>query len=358
MEEKKLKINLGSFSLVKGLAMIVIVVTHMLGRYDQTAMKVLYPLTAVCKALDYAIMPMFFIISGFSFRKKTAKVMLKKSAGELLVPYLLVTAFVAALLPVVHYLCFRWWPGAIQEGSRYTLAYLLGIAKSGKSVGGISMYECEVVWFLLAMFWAFQVLNLVLKLKNELAQALLITLGVIAGLILFQLDFTWFCIPQGLLGAGYCYLGYEIKVHNVLNKRRWMGPACILLAAAYILEVAFGEFRLSYGVFKYGLPDCVGAGCGGLLLFMAGAYFGQTEWRGLDWIRQTGIYSYWIMCIHSVEMAVIPWYLWSTAMADHPLLAFFAEALIKAVVFTVVCLALKKISQYRFRRKRKVSVEV
>lgn len=196
MKEKKLKISLGSFSLVKGIAMILIVVGHMIGYYNLAEMKVLFPFLAIGEVLSAALLPMFFIVSGFAFRPKPARVMLKKSAGELLVPYLAVTAFVTLLFPVVHYLCFRWWPGAVQEGIRYTLAYLLGIAESGKVIGGISLYECAFVWFFLAMFWAFQILDFVLKVKNELAQASLMALIFIAGYILFRLDFTWFCIPR------------------------------------------------------------------------------------------------------------------------------------------------------------------
>lgn len=355
-ETKRFKVNLGTFDLVKGLAMMFVVIGHMTSYYNLAKMPALIPAFRLIILTASGLMPLFFMISGYGFKEKPAGVMLKKTSRELLKPYLLVMLFIALLFPAIHFLSYRWWPGALGETVRYILAYLFGIAKPGKVLFGYSLYECTVVWFLLAMFWAMNILNLILRIKNTYIQAVLVAVCILAGRGLFIRDFTYYCLPQGLLAIGFCYVGYLFRKHKILERAKStkaLYGICLILFLITILQKRRDFFNLAYGQFEHFGIEYLGAVCSGILFLFLGAYSGSIEWRGLDWIKRIGIYTYWIMCIHSVEETCIPWYKWSNMMPDHQQIAFLMEICMKILVFSITCLVLKKISRNQYYGSKK-----
>lgn len=354
-ETKKFRVNLGTFDLIKGTAMIFVVIAHVIYYFDVSKMSIIAPLFMLLTFLGNGVMPLFFMITGYGFKKKSVGVMLKDTAKDLVKPYILVMVFVTILFPIAHYLTFRWWPGAVQETVRYLLAFLIGVAKPGKNLFGYSLYDCAVVWFLLAMFVALNILNLILKIRREYIQAALVAVCIFAGWGLFSLDFTYYCIPQGLLAVGFCYVGYLFKKDRILERARSTKTLYGIYLALFLITIwqnQYGRFGLAYGYFEnFGL-DYLCAACSGILFLFWGAYGGQVKWNGLNWIRNVGLYTYWIMCIHSVEEISIPWYKWSDTMADHQLLGFVIEMGIKAIIYTSVCLILKKITKYLYIKRR------
>lgn len=354
-ETKKFRVNLGTFDLVKGIAMMVVVMGHVIGYYDISKMPVMTPVFMLMAFAASGLMPLFFMISGFGFKEKPVGVMLKKTANELLKPYLLVMLFVALLFPLIHFLTYGWWPGALNEGIRYVLAFLLGLPKYGKVVLGFSLYECSVVWFFLAMFLAVNILNLILKIRNECLRIALVVGCVTAAWGLYVLDVNYYCLPQGLAVVGFCYIGYLFKKYKLLERlksTKALYGIYLVLFLITLWQSMHDRYNIAYGLFaNFGL-DYLCAACGGILLLLWGAYGGQAEWKGLGWLRKIGMYSYWIMCIHSVEQTCIPWYQWSNTMVGHQFLGLIVELSIKAVIYTAVCLILKRITRYQYLRKR------
>lgn len=350
---KPLRINLGAFDLIKGLGLIVLVFGHSLPRYDVEQLKFLLPVVAVLELFETGTNPMFFIVSGFSFREKTVRKMLEKSSSGLLKPYLYVVLFIAVLFPLNHYLCYRWWPGAWEETVRTVLAFLFGVPASGKMVFGYSLYENSVVWFLLALFIAQNLLNLVLKLKNKYLQFAGATCCVIVGYVLVCLNINYFCLPQGLMAVGYCYVGYLLKKYNLFVGGKYIKWAYAVMGAVTVWQIAFSEFNISHGIFKYGLLDYFASMCAGVLLMAMGIYVGRLEWKGLEWIKQIGVYTYWIICIHSVEMTCVRWYMLTEHFAERQSIAFVIEVCVKVLLFTLSVLVLKQIVKRNYRRKIK-----
>lgn len=354
-ETKKFRANLGTFDLVKGIAMMFVVIGHVFSYYDVAKMPFLNPLLILMFFTANGLMPLFFIISGLGFKEKPVGVMLKKTASELLMPYGLVTVFTTLLFPVAHYLTYRWWPGALSETLRYFLAFAFGISKSGKVLFGYSLYECTAVWFFLAMFVALNLLNLILKVRHEAAQAAFVVACVLAGWGCYVLDFTYYCIPQGLAAVGYYYVGYLFKKHKILERAKSSKARFglyLALLIVTILQILHGRFNLAYGLFEHFGLEYLGTVCTGILFLFWGAYGGQAECNGLNWIRKIGIYTYWIMCIHGVEQTCIPWYQWSSIMEGHQFLGFLIEIGIKTILYIVVCLILKKVTRYQYLRRR------
>ena len=354
-ETKRFKINLGTFDLLKGTAMICVIAGHALNYYPMEKMHLLMPILAVMRFLGNGLMPMFFIVTGFGFKVKPASVMLKKTAAELIKPYLIVMCSITVLFPCVHYLTYRWWPGAFQETIRYTLGFLIGSAKPGKLLFGYSLYECTVVWFLLSLFTTLNLLNLILQLKKQPVQILLVALCALAGYFLYKIEFTYYCIPQGLVATSFCYTGFLAKKYKVLEKasdisRYWF--LYLVLVAVTVLQMLFGRFDLAYGEFKFFFLDLIAADCSGILFLLLGVYASRFNSKGLSTIKKIGIYSYWLMCIHNIEQTCIPWYKWSEIMAHAPYLGFLIEVSVKTLIYVTVCSVLKKIMQRKYLRER------
>lgn len=354
-ETKKFKASLGTFDLVKGFAMLSVVIGHVISYYNISEVPVLYSILIVRAFIASGLMPLFFMISGFGFKEKPVSVMLKKTANELLKPYAFVMLFVALLFPVIHFLTYRWWPGAVNEAVRYVLAFLFGIPKPGKVLFGYSLYECTVVWFFLAMFLAMNILNLILKIHRKYVRPIPVVICVFAAWGLYILDFTYYCIPQGLMAVGFCYIGYLFKEYRILERAKntkTIYLVYVMLILITLWQSMHNRFNMVYGQFEHFGMDYLCSMCGGILFLFWGAYGGQAEWKGLDWIRKVGMYTYWIMCIHSVEQTCIPWYQWSSTMADHQFLGFIIEISLKITIGIVACMILKKIERYRYLRRK------
>ena len=80
-EQKKIKIGLGSFDLIKGIAILSVIYLH--AGWDSCFSNIV---NIVWKSFLGGFMPMFFILNGYSFKKKPIIKMLKKTGSDFLVP--------------------------------------------------------------------------------------------------------------------------------------------------------------------------------------------------------------------------------------------------------------------------------
>ena len=130
------KLNLMSFNLAKGIAIISVIFFHTYDRYE------LELLTAAKNVLALAVgvLPAFFIISGYGFKEAAPPKMLKKTFQGLIVPYLWVMAAFATIFPVVRYCIEGSFAVVVDQTWRFLLAFLLGYARYGKIFFGIEMF--------------------------------------------------------------------------------------------------------------------------------------------------------------------------------------------------------------------------
>lgn len=203
-----------SFNLLKGFLILWVIVGHKYLNYNVGAVNAVYD-SIVGRSLGMGTMPAFFIIAGMTFRAMAPKKCLSKTFGELIKPYLYVMVAFAVCFPVMHYLVFKWWPGALRESTRYILAFLLGVPKDGKLVLGYELYTNTSVWFFIALFNSLNLLNLLSKLKSEKLRAIIVVFATVCGYILGIRDINYYCLPQSLIAVGYCYVGYLIKQYKL-----------------------------------------------------------------------------------------------------------------------------------------------
>lgn len=350
--KKPIKIRLGSFDFIKGLGIILVILSHTIGRYSASPSPVIrfteFSVLLVAKVL----MTMFFLISGYSFRANSPKKMLKKSFSELMVPYLIIMGAYAVLYPIVNYPAYSSFKASVARSTQFVAAFLLGWTSSGRTFLNYELAWCTAAWFFFALFIAMNVLNLIMKAKKETYRAALVILCVSSGYFMVKYDFLLFCIPQGLQAVAYCYVGYLLKKYRIIERiidKVWVYAA---LALVYFMEYRWGTFDMSQGEFGVLFLELIGTISSALLLMLISIHVSRHELRCLEWISTIGFYSYWLLSIHAVEMEVIPWYYMPLTMPNHLLLAFICELLIKIVIMTTVCMLLKHLSKLRYQRRR------
>lgn len=349
MESKKIKTNLASFDLAKGIAIILVVISHTYGHYDWSQSGMHQVFTIVSCVFGTGILTAFFIVTGFGLKAKPPKAMLKKSFSDLIVPYLWIMAAYIVVFPLVRYPITGSWPVVLDQAARFGIAFLLGYARYGKVLFGVQIFWCTAAWFLLATFIALNVLNLILRLKNQVAQVVCVVLCAVIGNLLFSVEFFYFCIPQGLRAVGYLYIGYLIKKYDLFWRLQSNVWTYVVLLPFCLIEMKLGT--LDNTVFLNVLLEYFGSAFSAIFFLLVCVYLGTFEWKGLDWIKRAGIYSYWIICLHSVEMDIIPWHLNAQLFSQHPLLGFGIELFLKAAIIIIGCFILKKIAKERYKRR-------
>lgn len=345
-DRKKRIITIGTFDFIKGIGIMGVVMGHVNSNYMITSPILLFILGIFGRGL----MPMFFMISGFGNKINDISRTLIKSTKQLLIPYIYTAAAVGICFPIIHYLAFRWWPGTIREILRVFLAFVLGCPQSGKEFMGVTLYECTPMWYVLALFWATNLANLISSKAEKWGRFFLTAACVILGYFMIKKNVFWYwCIPQGLMAVGYFKLGRWIKEKKWIEKKIPVYEMTILVLTA-LAELFWGNMSLPHGVFAWGLSDYIGAGCIGLLLLRFGVWTSRFAGRISERVRCIGRYSYWIMCLHAIDTNCIPWYLFAQKFESSPNLGFFLEFFLRSLLLGICCIILDKI--FRYRRKK------
>ena len=350
MEKKTIKLGLGSFDLAKGTAILLVVLSHTPGHYDWSQSSAQQIISTISYVLGTGFLTAFFIISGMGLKIKNPKSMLKKSFTDLIVPYLWIAAAYAVVYPLVRFPMSGSWSVVLDQAARFVAAFLLGYAKYGKLIFGVQIFWCTAAWFLLATFVAFNILNLILHLKRQSLQVLCVIACAVVGNLLFSMELFYFCIPQGLRAVGYLYIGYRMKRHCLLErllKKVWV---YLILIPFCLVQMKFGT--LDNTVFVNVVLEYVGSAFSAIFFIFVFVYLGTFEFKGFGLVKLAGIYSYWILCLHSAEMDIIPWYLNAQLFSGHPWWGLGMELFIKVWIYILGCMLLKRISKRKYRRRQ------
>lgn len=351
--QRRSKLRLGSFNFIKGVAICIVVFGHFASDFNIEKLTLFYPLFAILEFLKTPVVPLFFVISGYGFATSRSRTTLKKTVKMLMVPYVLVMIVFSLLRPMQVYIQTHDWVQTSNNARSVLMAFLLGVPIPGKIFFGYTLSHCAIVWFLLALFWAQNILNLILKCKNLMVQFVLVVACAALGQMLFYVDWIYFCIPHGLIATTYFYIGYLLKKYMVMEKglpQKWMYPIWIIISCLY---AKWGVFDLCYGVFRNFWIDYIGVIFLTLLLLVIGIRVGRFEWRIFDVVKNAGVYSYWVLCIHSIEEKCLPWKNYVLFTADYPNLGFLFALIMKCVLISMGCVLLKKIQKWKYRRHKR-----
>lgn len=348
----------GMFDLIKGYAIITILVEHTFGAVsyarlfgDISSPSVNYLLTIKSfLSLDDALMPLFFIISGYGFSAISMKKCIKKQSRTLLKPYFLTALFVTIVF-FFSQLAYsgKLWRSVIVT-SRTALSYLLGLPERTVFFG-IQLNLIGTIWFVLALFVSWVLLNAITLYVPERLRPLTVFACICMGYLIGRDMVIPFCLSQGLVGVGYLYAGQQIKKHDWLLKELPFPALCILFLLSAITFLV-GNAGMAYSDYKLGLIDIAGTGCFAFLIARGAMLLNNYNNALTDKLRMIGRYSFWIICTHTVESQGLFWGLFSKKFGDHAWIAFITILPLRSVLIFIMCTIVSQYNQMRIKQKR------
>ena len=299
MEKKRLDY----IDVARGLGMICIILGH-LGN-DQIN-RVVYTFHV----------PIFFLISGFFIsNKQDIKTFCKKRAKSLLVPYVAAAAVLIVLgaiesmfIGISWYGADTWFASMTSGAGSWGLAALYGAGTTTEVTFGNR--AIGAIWFLWAIFWGSLLLRISLSFNKWVRPFFAAALFAAA---VISKNYIWlpFSLQPGMCALLYMYIGWLIwQVKDVVSKVP-LWPKILAAAAAVLFWISFiidfDSFWFVRCDFGRGVLDIFRSlcACGAVI----GISWALDRWcafaaRGL---AAVGRYSMLILCIHNLELNLIPW---------------------------------------------------
>ncbi len=375
--KRKVVTSIGMFDLLKGIAMLLIVLAHnrsvfpslsldVITRYSDSGFVKLMPyvygaslvgrgIFAIIVAVLIAQMPALLIIAGYSIRKQAIKKNVRTQSKELVKPYLITTFATVLMNVILHYAFFRYLPGALSESSKVLGGMLLGLSQT-QQFGSITLYANGPIWFLLTMFWSLVLFNCLLNFADEKKIWLYVLVLSLLGWLLSYIKYTPFCLSQGLVGVVYVYMGYYLKKTKALTKEYDLKSIKIYVIAVIIPNIVLAFFGLvtemadnvySLGPISYIENGLLGIGVLYVFLRINSVVRGRT----VKALRYIGRYSFYVMCVHTVEMIAVPWYVVAEAFGEHQVAGFFILYLFRLLIIAIGCFLVIKFVESKKKKK-------
>lgn len=342
------KINgIVSFDLIKGIMMLAIIFMHSFNdhiRYwelDYSANPMAY-LLAPLKLGIYAFVPMFFMISGYGFVPAANKKRIKKKTFYILKAYAIVAVIICAVSVLKKIISSE----SIIEAVKFRVVpFALGICPGDREFAGFYIDSIGPVWFLLALMLAWLILNFIMNMKTEWIKPFLIAACVAFGMELGRRFLIPFCIPQSLVVTGYMYAGWYFKKNDVLEKTSGSLNTVILIMI-FVTIAVFGNVDISQNVWELGAIDVIGTFIGGFLVLKASVYIEGIRLKAVKPIRTIGRYSFFILCVHTVEYTLIPWQEIVHKVTYNRITGVIIEFILRSIIVFTGCFIVNKIARF------------
>ncbi|MCF0216602.1 MAG: acyltransferase family protein [Fibrobacteraceae bacterium] len=337
-----------TFDILKGIAILAVIIGHCeIPRFWGTIISSFH-------------MPLFFFVSGYFLKTRPLAEEIRLSAKRLLVPYGFTALFICAFAFLEDLRHISYADGSYTQG--VVFAYLLGLRYDTGIFSNGSPSQVGVLWFVLALFWArLAVVSLLNYTKSISLQIALVTTVAFAGIFLYKIIPSPFCILQSLPAIAYVYAGTLLRRFEFFNGsalRHWF--PFLSLIWLYCLAYSFtGMAGVSFG--SGFILDFFGAlGATAVLFVLVKFVSTKAEdntaeskasgfWR---FVNFCGRYSLVLYCVHSVEYSTSNWK--AFALLNHIPLAHYtlfqtSICITIAVGFTLVLLRIKPIRENIFQ---------
>ena len=247
--------------------------------------------------------PLFFLISGYFFKPydKTFSLLAIK-ARQLLIPYLFVMSAV-----IFIYIFRNFFDGynvidTLTGIKDYIIGYLYGSGYIDNVLG----YHIEIVgpiWFCLALFWNFILLNCILKNKYPLFYILLC---FVVGYWSSQYVWLPFSIQSSLTSLLFFYLGYIAKQQNILSKRVCISHTLPLLCI-WGIGLSYGGQFLIVQNYSVSLINDIIVALAACYLVLLYCRWLENNTKSAKIMAFLGKYTIVMLCFHSIDVNVMPW---------------------------------------------------
>lgn len=346
-EYRDIKNSIGMFDLLKGMGMIIVVLGHTINTYDFNIMKenniVILSLGSIVAIIGEIIIPMFFMVSGYGFRKRPVKKCIQQQATLMLKPYLYVMVVTVTLHLCIHYAVFCYLPSAIKESLKILGGFVLALPENMK-IFGINFFSCGAIWYIIALFLGWVILDWLMVTISEKYWNLCIMLVMSFGWLISLKNNTPFCLSQGLIAAGYLYSGYKIKKSKALFTKftwaKWVVITVTLFINTVII-VAKGQVNnMADATWTLGPVSILFDAILAYAMLYCTLSLNKFDNTIIDGVKIIGRNSLIIFSVHTVEMVAVPWYLILPQI--HSIIRCIIIFAMRSVVIFVVCFIINK----------------
>lgn len=237
-------------------------------------------------------MPLFFIISGYLYKKKNVKESVIKDFQSLIIPY-----FIGCVFVVSQDVSFAFAKHDISYITNSVFAILWGCGYTSDEVLFGNMPSIGAIWFLLALFWCKNMYNIieikVVSTQQKLILVLFITvMAIVIEKYLIKLPFS---LLPGLSALQFFMVGTLWKNKHVSY------PTMFILVICWFISFFYSHVYLvscDYGLYPI---DILGA-CGGTLCFYKIAkYISKIRWL-VNIFIWLGMNTLSILCFHAIPI--------------------------------------------------------
>lgn len=334
--------TLGMFDLSKGILMVLVLLGHSINvvfkYWDlQDIPGLLYIPLGILKFFFFGCIPLFFMISGYGFRRQKLSKCLKVQWQMIIIKYIIVSVIVIAGECAKNVILGK---PVIDKLKTFGSAYLLGICPGKTTVGEWYIESIGPVWFLVALVLATLILNTLFLVTNEYVRMILLAVGAAAITRLPFGGFIPFCIYQSVICACFMYIGYMIKKEKVLLNpvSKWTLAIFILICVA---DIPFGNIEVSQNVYKFGFLDFAVGCIAGYLLLELFMIVSQKKGFVSTRLKKIGFCSLDILCIHTIEYVVVPWEKISVKIPGNTVVRFAVIFMARVIIIFCAYQALK-----------------
>lgn len=280
----------------KGIAIICIVLGHLANRRINSIVFTFH-------------VPLFFFVSGY-FMSKSGTVVnfVKKKAKTLLLPYAVTCGVICLASVPLNLLQGADWK---KELAGWLFASLYGAGNTFTEP--VYIPQIGAIWFLPALFWSMLLMRILDRQKAGTRICLVVIIFVLS---VRSASYIWlpFSIQAGGCALLFVYFGYLCRQLQPQISRllKVSGEADFVLALFFVANWIWaiknyeGLF-LARAVFTNGVYDFWGSICGTIVVLMFSKIISDRGEVLPNVLALAGRYSMLIMCVHVLELNLIPW---------------------------------------------------
>ena len=302
--------SIGFFNFARGIGIIYVLFGH--------SILLLYPMSFTdnpfgncVSILGGGCMVLFFLISGYGFRRRRMGKCIKMQIKFLLKPYWITAGCIIGAKLVLAFLRQRsFW----KFGGQYIFSYLFAINRGADggyrgTILGLHVDDVAMMWFFWAMFGGWVLCNAITGVKRKSLQCILVVLCACIGVSITYISDIWpFVLPQMLQAVGFIFLGYMIREGHLMERTLpvWL---YITAGATAGISIVWGGVDIYTGVWKLGFLDYLGIVAIGFIGMRFFVWLARKSRKlpAYDFISFIGGRTQIILCIHAFDEKVLPW---------------------------------------------------
>ena len=248
-------------------------------------------------------MPLFYILSGYFFKKQKTKDLLKKGFKRLVLPYI-VTSMV--ILSAYIFKSIIKQENVIDIAMQWIQAILYGSGEDRLFLG-ISIRAIGAIWFLISLFWAQLLFNYFLKINSRCMKIAFLIFFSLLGFILPNYIWLPFSIETAFVAILFLYVGYLMRNKKIFENKFDFKYKCIIFIT-WLIGAKFCKTLVDSNYYNFYYFNILIGICGSYLLIelskVINIYTNYVK-RFLQWCGENSLY---ILCVHGAEgRGIVPW---------------------------------------------------